>query len=108
MKVVSSSPAPLSRVKEALEKRAEDGEELGYEQLNALEHAKEFSISDSKKTASLASKLRKEVPSLTEEAAMKLAEIQPSSPELVRAIMLYSRIELKEEDITKILGAAKR
>lgn len=107
MKIISTSPAPVSRVKEVLEKRAEDGEELGYEQANALEHAKEFSILDSKKTISLASKLMKEVPSLTDDAAMKLAEIQPSSPELVRAIMLYSRLELQEEDTKKILGAIK-
>ena len=107
MKIISTSPAPVSRVKEVLEKRAEGGEELGYEQANALEHAKEFSIADSKKTILLASKLMKEVPSLTDDAAMKLAEIQPSSPELVRAIMLYSRLELQEEDLKKILGAIK-
>lgn len=107
MKVLSTTPTSLSKVKEALGKRAEAGEELGYEQQNALEHAEEFAELDSKKTASLASKLRKEVPSLDEESAMKLAELQPSTPELVKSIALYSKAELSEEDITRILTAIK-
>jgi DNA-directed RNA polymerase subunit F len=107
MKVLSTTPAPVSKIKEALEKRAEAGEELGYEQQNALEHAEEFAGLDSKKTVSLASKVRKEVPSLDEEAAMKLAELQPSTPELVKSIMLYSKIELSEEDISRILATIK-
>lgn len=103
MKVLTVTPVPLSKVKEVLEKRAEAGEELGYEQVNALEHAIEFSLLDSKKTASLAAKLRKEVPSLTEDAAMKLAEIQPSTPELARTILLYSKVELPDEEIERTL-----
>jgi len=107
MKVLSTTPTSVSKVKEVLEKRAEDGEELGYEQQNSLEHAMEFTESDAKKTASLASKLKKEIPSLTEDAAMKLAEIQPSGPELVRSILLYSKVELPEEEITTVLATIK-
>ncbi|MCP4646464.1 MAG: hypothetical protein GY852_01850 [bacterium] len=107
MKVLSTTPTSVSKVKEVLEKRAEDGEELGYEQQNSLEHAMEFTELDAKKTASLASKLKKEVPTLTGDAAMKLAEIQPSGPELVRSILLYSKVELPEEDVTKVLVTIK-
>lgn len=107
MKVTSTSPTSVSRVKEILEKRAEDGEELGYEQANALEHAAEFSELDSTKVASLASKLKKEVAILSDEAAMKLAEIQPSSPELAKAILLYSKLELSEEELQKVLDTIK-
>ena len=107
MKVLSTTPTSVSKVKEVLEKRAENGEELGYEQQNALDHSVEFTELDAKKTASLASKLKKEVPSLTDDAAMKLAEIQPSGPELVRSILLYSKVELPEEEVTKVLTTIK-
>ena len=107
MKILSSSPISFSKVKEVLGKRAEGGEELGYEQVNALEHAAEFSLLDSKKTAALAAKLKKEVPSLTDETAMKLAEIQPSVPELARTILVYSKIELPDEEIDRALAIIK-
>ena|GEM_PF-851044 len=107
MKVLTVTPVPLSKVKEVLEKRAEAGEELGYEQVNALEHANEFSLADSKKMVSLAAKLRKEIPSLTEDTAMKLAEIQPSTPELARTILLYSKVELPDEEIERTLTIIK-
>ena len=107
MKILSSSPVPLSKVKEILEKRAEGGEELGYDQQNALEHAGAFTLQDSKKTAALAAKLKREVPSLTEEAAMKLAEILPSSPELAKTILLYSKVELPDEEIERTLTIIK-
>jgi len=107
MKVLSSTPIPVSKIKEVLEKRAEAGEELGYEQVNALEHATTFSIDTSKKTMALAAKLKKEVPNLTEEAAMKLAEIQPSTPELTRTILLYSKVELPDEETERTLTIIK-
>jgi len=107
MKVLTVTPVPLSKIKEVLEKRAEAGEELGYEQTNALLHATEFSILDSKKTTALAAKLKKEVPSLTEDATMKLAEIQPTSPELARTILLYSKVDLPDEEIERTLTIIK-
>ncbi|MBD3397705.1 hypothetical protein GF412_01080 [Candidatus Micrarchaeota archaeon] len=107
MKVLATTPTSTAKVKEVLEKRAEAGEELGYEQQNALEHAEEFTELDSKKTASLASKLRKEVPSLDEESAMKLAELQPSTPELVKSILLYSKTEISEEETERVLNIIK-
>ncbi len=107
MKVLSSTPIPVSKIKEVLEKRAEAGEELGYEQVNALEHATAFSLESSKKTLALAAKLKREVSALTEEAAMKLAEIQPSTPELTRTILLYSKVELPDEEIERTLTIIK-
>lgn len=107
MKVLSTKPTSVSRIKEILEKRAEGGEELGYEQQNSLEHAVEFTEIDAKKTTSLASKLKKEVPSLTDHAAMKLAEIQPSGPELVKSILLYSKVELPDEEVERVLNTIK-
>ena len=107
MKINSTSPTPVSRVREILEKRSKNGEELGYEQENALEHSAEVCELDSKKAASLASKLMKEVPGLTDETALKLAEICPSEPALVKAIALYSQLELSDEDVDKILKTIK-
>ena len=107
MKVTSTSPVSVSRVKELLQKRADDGEELGYEQDNALEHATEFSDGDSKKVSALATKLKKELSSLTDEVAMKLAEIQPTEAPLVKAIALYSKLELSDEDIETVLKTIK-
>lgn len=105
MKVNSMSPSSVSKVKELLEKRSKKGEELGYEQQNALEHGEEFSEEDSKKVSALASKLLKEVPSLSEEAAMKVAELRPSEPALAR--MAAANPELSEEDLQKILSVLK-
>ncbi len=107
MKILSSSPVSISKVTEILEKRAKSGEELGYEQVNALEHAAEFSLIDSKKTASLAAKLKREVPLLTDETAMKLAEIQPITPELAKTILIYSKVELPDEEVERVLTIIK-
>lgn len=103
MKVLTSSPVPVSRVRELLGKREKDGEELGYEQANALEHSREFSDADSKDVVALAEKLKKEVPSLDDETAIRIAEIAPKDAPLLKTIVAYSRIELAEEDINKIL-----
>ncbi len=107
MKVTGTEPTSISKVKEVLEARAEAGEELGYEQENALEHASEFAHSPSKKTVALASKLRKEIPELEAEAAMKLAEVLPSTPELVQAILTYTKTELPEDKVNKIVELIK-
>ncbi|MBD3390262.1 hypothetical protein GF415_04920 [Candidatus Micrarchaeota archaeon] len=107
MRITGTEPTSITKVKEVLEARAEAGEELGYEQENALEHASEFAHSTSKKTAELASKLRKEVPELEEEAAMKLAEVLPSTPELVQAILTYTKTELTEDQVSKIVELTK-
>jgi DNA-directed RNA polymerase subunit F len=105
MKVNSTSPASVSKIKELLEKRADAEEELGYEQQNALEHGVEFAELTSKKVDSLAAKLKKEFPALSEEAAFKMAEILPPSVALVR--MIASNPELSEEDAQKIISALK-
>ncbi len=105
MKVISTSPTSVSKIKELLEKRAEAQEELGYEQQNALEHGVEFAGKDSKKAAALASKLQKEVSSLNEESALKMAELCPQDPALIR--MIAANPELSDEDIQKILSALK-
>lgn len=105
MKVNSTSPTSVSKIKEILEKRAKDEEELGYEQQNALEHGTEFAELTSKKAEALASKLKKEFPSLSEDAALKMAEIRPADAALVR--MIAANPELSDEDAQKMIAALK-
>lgn len=105
MKVNSTAPASVSKIKEILEKRAKAEEELGYEQQNALEHGEEFAELTSKKVESLASKLKKDFPALSEEAAFKMAEIRPADAALLR--MIAANPELSDEDAQKILSALK-
>jgi DNA-directed RNA polymerase subunit F len=105
MKVGSTSPASVSKIKEILEKRAKKEEELGYEQQNALEHGEEFADIDSKKVSALSSKLSKEFPSLSEEAAVKIAEIRPMDIALVK--MIAANPDLSDEEAQKILSALR-
>ncbi len=98
---------PLAEVKNILRKVSKDRKELLYEQKNALEHAQKFSKLSSKKTDDMIKALR-ELKSIEEVHAIKIADILPDTDDDVRAIFAKERISLSESDIKKILEIVKK
>jgi DNA-directed RNA polymerase subunit F len=101
MKIKSSSAVSLSEAKEILSKRQEDGE-LGYEQVQALEHAEKFcekKPADCKKVVAALAKHEK----ISEAVAIKIVDISPSDPATLKAILAKDRIELSDEEAAAIL-----
>ena len=103
MKEGSSKPVPVAEVRKVLEERKEDGEELGYEQLNALEHATAFVKMDTKKANALVKKLLAANEKLDEETAVKIANIMPKSPELLKTMLAWHKIELTDGEVDALL-----
>jgi DNA-directed RNA polymerase subunit F len=101
MEVKSSRGASLSEAKEILTKRKDAGE-MGYEQTQALDNSERFSKDDASKVAKLVDALVKKG-KLTEEAAVKVADIRPDSAATLKAVLLKDRIELTEEEIETVL-----
>ena len=101
MKVTNSKPASLLEVLQITKKRAEEGE-LGYEQQSTLEYSENFAkldIKDGKKILEELSKNEK----ITAETAIKLLDICPKNPELVKTILIKDNISLDDDEISKIV-----
>jgi DNA-directed RNA polymerase subunit F len=101
MKVKTSSVVSVSEAKEILSKRQEDGE-LGYEQAQALEHAEKFCKEKPDKCKKIVEALAKHE-KVSEELAVKIADIGPSDPATLKAILAKDRIELSDEEAAAIL-----
>ena len=101
MKIKSSSVVSVSDAKEILSKRAEDGE-LGYEQAQALEHAEKFCKNEPEKVKKAAEALAKHE-KISEELAVKIADIGPTDPATLKAILAKDRIEVSDEEAAAIL-----
>lgn len=101
MEIKSTKPKTLSEAKEIMEGREKDGE-LGYEQSQALEHAQKFCKSDSKKIEKLLEKLKKN-DKISEELALKIIDIAPSTPATLKAILAKDKIEMSEEELNDIV-----
>ncbi len=101
MKIKSSSVVSVSEAKEILSKRQEDGE-LGYEQAQALEHAEKFCIEKPENCKKIIAALAKHE-KITDEVAVKIADIGPSDPATLKAILAKDRIEISDEEAAAIL-----
>lgn len=101
MEVVSSKPVSVLYVKEELSKRNGDGE-LGYEQAQALEHAENTVTLTPAKQAKLVEDLKK-VDGMTEEAALKVADIMPKHVSSLKALLLKEKVDLNEENLEAIV-----
>lgn len=101
MKIISSSVVSLPDAKEILAKRQEDGE-LGYEQAQALEHAEKFCKREPEKNKKIVEALSKHE-KISEELAVKIADIGPSDPATLKAILAKDRIEVSDEEAAAIL-----
>jgi DNA-directed RNA polymerase subunit F len=99
MEIKSSRPVGLNEAKEILETREKAGEELGYEQQQALEYLKKYAKDDEKEVLKELTKSKK----IPLETAVKLAEVRPKSPNTVKAITLKDKVELNEEEIAEVI-----
>lgn len=105
MRIVSSKPIPMAEVLEVLSERKKGGEELGYEQANALEHAENFAGCDRKKAEAVLKKVKAASPKIDDETAVKIVDIMPKTEETLKAILLKNKIEISAEEIRDIMKA---
>jgi len=105
MRIVSSKPVPMADVLDVLAERKKAGEELGYEQANALEHSENFACCDKKKAETVLKKVKAASPKIDEETAVKIVDIMPKSEETLKAILLKNKIEISMEEIKDIMKA---
>ncbi|MCL4365327.1 MAG: hypothetical protein M1569_02430 [Candidatus Marsarchaeota archaeon] len=105
-KRIDSRLASVAEVMEILEDRKKGGE-LGYEQTLTLEYAGKFS----KLKESESRKMEKDLEDLglTETLALKVIEIMPGEPNLLKLILAMDRNRQPTDDetINKILGVVK-
>lgn len=105
MRIVSSKPVPMADVLDVLAERKKAGEELGYEQANALEHSEAFASCDKKKADAVLKRVKAASPKIDEETAVKIVDIMPKSEETLKAILLKNKIEISMEEIKDIMKA---
>ena len=95
----------LAEVKEALDeirlKRA-DEEELGYELRRAIRHAELFARGTAEESRRMVEELTK-LEKMTQEIAVKIADIRPITKDELRAIYAKERFTLSEEELNGIL-----
>jgi len=95
----------LAEVKEALDeiklKRA-DEEELGYELRRAIRHAELFAHGTAEESRRMVEELMK-LEKMTQEIAVKIADIRPITKDELRAIYAKERFTLSEEELNGIL-----
>jgi DNA-directed RNA polymerase subunit F len=101
MDVKDSRPVSISEAKDILAKRKEEQAELGYEQNQALEHSERFARQDADKAKKMVEKLMKH--KISQELAVKIIDIHPTTIPSIKAIVSKDKIELSEEDAEKIL-----
>lgn len=105
MKITNSRPAPMADVLEVLQGRKDAGEELGYEQANALEHATLFVKTDRKKAEAMLKKVKAASPKIDEETAVKIVDIMPGNEPALKAVLLKNKIDISEEEMKDVLRA---
>jgi DNA-directed RNA polymerase subunit F len=100
----------LAEVKEALDeirlKRA-DEEELGYELRRAIRHAELFAQGTAEESRRMVEELMK-LEKMTQEIAVKIADIRPITKDELRAIYAKERFTLSEEELNGILDIVFR
>lgn len=101
MKVLSSKPVSISEVKEILKKRGKEGE-LGYEQQTALEYSENFSKHSKSEAEKLIKQLMKNE-KISEETAIKIADLCPKSADLLKAVLIKDKIDLSDDEINELV-----
>ena len=100
----------MAEVKEALDeiklKRA-DEEELGYELRRAIRHAELFAHGTAEESRRMVEELMK-LEKMTQEIAVKIADVRPITKDELRAIYAKERFTLSEEELNGILDIVFR
>jgi DNA-directed RNA polymerase subunit F len=97
-----------SEVKEILEKRVEEGEELNYEQRIALDYLQKFVSLSPEKSRELVRELEESSEKIKPEIATKIANLLPVTEDDVRAIFARERYALTKEEIDGILAIVSK
>ncbi len=105
MRITNTKPATTAEVLEILRERKEAGEELGYEQANALEHAENFAKCEGKKAEGILKKVKAASPKIDDETAVKIVDIMPAHESTLRAVLLKNKIEISDEEMKEVLKA---
>lgn len=100
-KVVGEKPIPLVRVKEILERRKKEKEELEYGQRLTYDYVQKFSKVDPKKVEELMGKLLEL--GLKEHQAVVIVDFMPEKKEDFDLIFSKERTKLSENEINKVL-----
>ena len=100
----------LAEVKEFLDQirldRAEE-EELGYELRRAIRHAELFAKGTAAESRAMVEELMK-LEKMTQEIAVKIADVRPITKDELRAIYAKERFTLSEEELNGILDIVFR
>ncbi|MCK4319798.1 hypothetical protein KAW38_04485 [Candidatus Micrarchaeota archaeon] len=99
MKTESMEPVPLSVVYKMLKKREKEGE-IGYEQENALEHAKKFAGKEKEELELVENLKQMKIPA---ETAVNIVNVKPTKKDTLQSILIRENVELSEEEIKKII-----
>ncbi|MFH2107013.1 MAG: RNA polymerase Rpb4 family protein [Candidatus Micrarchaeota archaeon] len=102
MKVTSSHPVSLAEVEELLSKRKKEDEELAYEQQQSLEHAEKFKKGSAKDAEKLVALITKNNEKISQETAVKIADIMPKKLETLKAILIKDKISLSDEEVDDV------
>ena len=102
MEVKSSRPAAYSEVKEILEGRKKEQEQLGYEQTQSLENLEKFTKFSKAETEKLVEKIAK-AGKLNDDQAVKVVDVRPGNPGTLRAVLAKDRVEVSDEQVKEIL-----
>jgi len=103
-KLLASKPVCLADVKEILKERAEEGE-LTYEQTLTNDYSKKFAKLSKTKAAKLIEDLNS-VENMTDELAVKIADIAPASMDILKLLVLKGS-KISDDDMQKILKLVK-
>ncbi len=106
MEILSEEPITDAEAKEFLEKREKETE-LKYEQKNALEILRKFSVYPAEKIKKLVEDLRK-IEKLRDRQVIAIANLLPEDKDDLRAILQKEYANLTEDEINLILETVKK
>ena len=106
MEILSEQPITDAEANEILEKREKETE-LKYEQKNALEILRKFSVYPAEKIKKLVEDLRK-IEKLRDKQVIAIANLLPEDKDDLRVILQKDYANLTEDEINLILETVKK
>ncbi len=103
MKTISSIPVTASEAKRILSKRGKESE-LGYEQKLALDHLRNLETVSKKDEDAALAELAK-IEGLKEHQLTMVIDMMPKDEDDVKTLFMKERLNIKEDQIKKILDA---
>lgn len=98
--IIDEEFVPVTVVKDIIKAKGKDAK---YEQNLALEHAKKFSKLTKKQAEKLIADLKAlDMHKLKEEVIIKITDILPQTPEMLKIVLSQAKISFKPEEIEQI------